>query len=557
LKVFSNRSAITKLQAAVIAAIVIIAAILGAVYIVMLPGPSPAPTWRVLRVGMSWPNDIDPAIGKDECSTTSLCNIYDPLVWPTPGGGVDPWIAKNWTISADGLVYIFTIRDGIKFHSGRNLTAGDVAFSMTRLITIGKGFAYLFSPYINKTEVIEGNKVRFTLSKTFGPFLISLMRLYIVDKQEVLNHTKSGPYGEFGDYGQDWLITHDAGSGAYKVVSEKVKVQESYEYTLFKDYWGYVSPLAPTNVTQMWTSTGVPTAERTMMLNRELEITDSWLPAEILDELDADPNITKISWPEMSEYYFMLHTKKPPLDDIHVRKALAYACNYTEIMTQIYARYTLATSVVSKGTPGYANTQIYKTNLTKAQEELKQSKYYPDIVNNPDKYVIYFHWIADVPEREKDALLFATEVNKIGLKVQLVKTPWTKTVEEMSDINATGHIYNILVASHYPEAGSLIEARYHSKSAGTWEQGEWLQNATLDAMIEDALSTANITERFRKYADLQRTVMNMCPSLFIYDYKTTVAQQNYITIPAIKDPSTATLIMGYDRVYRFWEVHPH
>jgi peptide/nickel transport system substrate-binding protein len=504
---------------------------------------------------MSWPNDIDPAVGKDECSTTSLCNLYDPLVWPTPGGGVAPWVAENWTISPGGLTYTFTIRKGIKFHSGRNLTAEDVAFSVNRLITIGKGFAYLFSPYINETKVIEGNKVQFTLKKSFGPFMISIMRLYIVDKQEVLAHIASGPFGELGDYGQTWLITHDAGSGAYTVIDSRV--EEWYKYALVPNYWGFVDPLAPTEVTQSWTSTGAPSTERNMMLAKELEITDSWLPAEILDELDAASGITKVEWAEMSEYYFMLNTKKPPLDDIHVRKALAYACPYQEIMTQIYSRYTLATSVVPKGTPGYTDTHMYYTNLTKASEELNQSKYYPDIVNNPDKYTIYFHWIGDVPERERDALLFASEVNKIGLKVQLVKTFWTKCVEEMTDINATGHIYNILVASHYPEAGSLIEARYHSKSAGTWEQGEWLQNATIDGLIEDALSTINISQRFTKYGDLQRIIMEMCPSIFIYDYKTTVAQQDYITIPAIQDPSKATLIMGYDRVYRLWQVHPH
>lgn len=554
MKVFFNRSAITKIQAAILAIIVIVVVVAGAFYFVTLPGP--APTWRVLRVGMSWPNHIDPAVGNDECSTTSLCNLYDPLVWPKLGGGVDPWIAESWTFSADGLVYTFTIRSGIKFHSGRTLTAEDVKFSMDRMIRIGEGFSYLFSPYINKTEVVEGNKVKFTLQKTFGPFLISLMRLYIAEKQEVMAHIKTpGPYGEFGDYGKDWLITHDAGSGAYTVVDSRV--EEWFKYTLFKDYWGTVDPLAPTNVTQSWTSTGSPPTERNMMLNRELEITDTWLPEEILNELDADPNITKISWPEMSEYYFMLHTKKPPLDDIHVRKALAYACPYQKIMTEIYSRYTLATSVIPKGTPGYVNSQIYSTNLTKAGEELKLSKYYPDIVNNPDNYIIYFHWIGDVPERERDALLFATEVNKIGLKVQLVKTPWTKTVEEMADINTTGHIYNILVASHYPEGGSLIETKYHSKSSGTWEQGEWLQNATLDAMIEDALSTVDLNARLTKYQNLQRTIMEICPSLFIYDYKATCAQQDYITIPAVVDPSKATLIMGYDRVYRTWQVHPH
>jgi peptide/nickel transport system substrate-binding protein len=552
LKALFSRSGITKIQAAIIAVIIIVAAIAGAVYYITLPAPT---TFRVATVGFAWPNHIDPAVGNDECSTTSLCNLYDPLVYPKAGGGVDPWVAQTWVISTDGLVYTFTIRSGIKFHSGNELKADDVAFSMNRTLAIGQGFAYLFSPYINKTEVVEGNKVRFTLGKTFGPFLATLTRLYIIEKAQVMAHLKTpGTYGDFGDFAMDWLNTHDAGSGAYTVTDSKL--EEWFKYTLVTNYWGYVDPLAPTNVTQLWT-TGSTTTERAMMLNKEMEVTDAWLPAEILDELGATTNISKASWPEASEYYFMLNTKKPPLDDVHVRRALAYACNYSEMMTEIYSRYTLASSCVPKGVGGYVNTQVYNTNLTKASEELSQSKYYPDIINHPENYVIEFHWIADVPERETDALLLATSAQKIGLNVQLVKTFWTKVVQEMTNLNTTGHIYNILVASSYPEAGSLIESRYHSRSAGTWEQGEWLQNSTIDGMIEDALSTINETQRFIEYQALQRLIMDLCPSLFIFDSKTTVAIQSYVKIPAVVDPSKAIVAMGYDRTYRLWQIQPH
>jgi len=424
---------------------------------------------------------------------------------------------------------------------------------MERLITIGEGYSYLFSPYIENISV-DGNKVQFTLKKTFGPFLISLSRLYIVDKEEVLAHIKTpGPYGDMGDYAKEWLLTHDAGSGAYKV--KEVKLEEYIKMEMFTDYWEEFAPNAPTEVVFMQTAISPPTT-RNMMLNGELEVTDQWLPEEILNALDAVPGISKVGYRQPSEYYFMLHTKKPPLDDIHVRKALAYACDYETMMTEIYSRYELSTSCVPKGLPGYIPCQIYYHNLTKAEEELKQSKYYPDIVNNPDKYVIEIHWIADVPERERDALLLAESASKIGLNLKLVKTPWMKTVEEMANIETSGHIYNILVAAHYAEAGSLIESRYHSKSAKSWEQNEWLLDPELDAMIEDALSTVDREERFAKYADLQRYIMDLCPSIFLYDYKAIVAMQDYVDWPAMRDPSTVLPVMGYNYVVRLWQVFP-
>jgi len=307
-------------------------------------------------------------------------------------------------------------------------------------------------------------------------------------------------------------------------------------------------------VTMEWTS-GNPATEKTSMLNRELDVTDAWLPAETLDSLAQDPHIKSISWLDPSEYYYMFDCQKPPLDDIHVRKALAYCLNYSEMMSEIYSRYVLSTSCVPAGLPGYANTQIYYYNVTKAQEELKLSKYYPDILTN-SSLSIDFHWIAEVPERERDALLFASDAAAIGLHVNVVKTPWLKTVEEMTNAQLSAHIYNIRVAPHFPEAGSLLDSRYHSGPL-SWESNEKLYNATLDSEIEAAESTLNVTLRYAKYAHIQQEIMAICPSIFVYDYKDTMCAQDYVKIPAVENASLVTGILGYDRIYRDWQILPH
>ena len=54
--------------------------------------PPPPPESRALRVTFSWPTYIDPAVGSDFSSTSSLCNLYDTLVFPNTDGGVDPGV---------------------------------------------------------------------------------------------------------------------------------------------------------------------------------------------------------------------------------------------------------------------------------------------------------------------------------------------------------------------------------------------------------------------------------------------------------------------------------
>jgi len=63
-------------------------------------------------------------------------------------------------------------------------------------------------------------------------------------------------------------------------------------------------------------------------------------------------------------------------------------------------------------------------------------------------------------------------------------------------------------------------------------------------MIEDALATVDMNERLAKYAELQEYVVELCPSLFIYDYGATVCIQDHVKIPAVEDPSAAVLVIA-------------
>ena len=126
----------------------------------------------------------------------------------------------------------------------------------------------------------------------------------------------------------------------------------------------------------------------------------------------------------------------------------------------------------------------------------------------------------------------------------------------MADIETSPNIVPIVATAHFPEAGGMIEPRYHSKSAATVEQNEWLLDPEFDAMIEDALGTLDDEERMAKYVDLQNFVMEECLSIFIYDYRVVVALQDYVKVPPFEDPSQVYLVQGYNFLCRFWEVFP-
>jgi len=513
----------------------------------------PTPAKRLVRIGNAWPIYLDPAVGQDFASQRAQTNVYDPLVWPSPQGPVTPWVAESWTTSPDGLVYTFKIKNGIKFHSGRELTAEDVAFSMQRVLTIGQGYGFIFAPYVKEAKALDKYTVQFTLKKVFGPFVSALIRLYIVDKEEVMAHIKTpGAYGEFGDYATEWMLVHDAGSGPYKV--KEIKLENYVHVEIFPDYWaGGFSPRAPTEAVFLPTAPS-PATQKTMMLGKELEVSDQWQSEEWLSDMDAQPGISKKTQLCAAEYYHMLCCKKPPLDDVHVRKALAYCFDYQTAMKTIYSRFSESRSSLPMSLPGAIDCQLYSYDLTKAEEELKKSKYYPDIIDNPGKYVMEFHVMPEVPERERDALLLADQASRIGLKINLVKTPWLKYIEIMSKVETAPHIACMAISAYFPDAAFMLYTKYHSSSAGHVDQNEYLQDPKLDAMLEDALASLDETQRLAKCGEIQKYIMDVCPTLYIYDWNIVEAVQDYVHIPSFDDPTQTIKTEGYSVILRTWEV---
>src|SRR5512145_737136 len=61
-----------------------------------------------------------------------LYALHDALVKPMPGNAMAPSLAESWSVSKDGLVYEFVLRQGAKFHNGEPVTADDVKFSFER-----------------------------------------------------------------------------------------------------------------------------------------------------------------------------------------------------------------------------------------------------------------------------------------------------------------------------------------------------------------------------------------------------------------------------------------
>lgn len=498
---------------------------------------APAPEKSVLRVTFAWPNRIDPAVGNDYAASTSLANLYDTLVFPNAKGLVDPWLAESWDTSTDGLTWTFHLRQGVKFHDGTPLKASDVVYSYNRLKTIGEGYAYLVTAGVKEVKAVDDATVEFTLAQPSALFLPSLVRLYVANEALVRKNTKAeGPYGQDGDFGKEWLQTNDAGSGPYKVKEFPLEQYLLMEKNI--DWWGQFNPKAPDEVRFIGTTEGVTI--RSLMQNKELEISDQWQTFEAYQALDKMEGVNIAALSTMSSFYYMVNNKKAPTDDEHCRKAMSYAFDYDAAIGLEWPGTLQMVGPVPAGLAGHnPNVLVYKRDLQKAQKELAQCKYAADIA----KYPIQLHWVAEVPDEEKFALLFQSNLAEIGMPVEITKVPWLSMVDNTSKLETSPNIATIYVSSDLPEAGLMLKQRYHSSTTGTWQQVEWLQDTALDTAIDEALATLDDQERFNKYFAIQDQLANIAASVWIYDQVMKHAFRECVDWPAARNETS--LLMGY------------
>lgn len=475
-----------------------------------------------MRMGniMSVPS-LDP---KDQTNAPSYVvagNIYDSLVFPDPVKNYIPWMAESWKISPDGLKYTFALRKGLLFHDETEVTAEDIAFSMDRMMTMGGAVSTFFKGIKpGSTKVLDKYTVEFNLEKRDPAFLAALISFKILNKKLILQNKQPGRYGEFGDYGAKWIQGNDAGSGPFMVLEHKhgdyLKTKRFEKYRLAK--W---HPNAPDLVTFYFIPEMVTMA--TKFQKGELDITDTTLEPAIIKEIKKNPNfvVEEHIWP--ATYLVVMNNKKPPLDDLYVRKAINYAFNKDVVMNQILAGGKYLQGPLPEGLRGgCTDIPYYPFDLQKAREMLKKSKYTPEQLKD---FKMEFAAVATSERFKKIGLAFASNMQALGLNVQMRAVRWDDICQAARKPETAYHFALNAQAAKYPHASQfLIFYTPEGWGIGYPLGGIYYQNPKVTEAIEKGNNAATPEEQNRYYCEAQKAIVEDAPvafsneSIFQYPY---------------------------------------
>lgn len=507
---------------------------------------APAMAAGVLRLDEVAVGELDPAKASDYADSILMFNVYDTLVLPKQGeAGYAPHLAESW--STEGSDYTFKLRQDVKFQSGNPLTAEDVVFSLERMKELGQGLSFLFDK-VDSAEAVDEHTVRFHLTEPYSPFVASLVRLPIVDKKLVMENLGEGE-GEMGDWGQAYLSSHSAGTGAYKVVSHNPQAETVMERN--DDYFLGVPEVAPDTVRLRY---GLEAATvRTLIAQGEHDISSQWLPPEVLKSLAAD-GAQFLRETGGGAFYIKMNTQKPPLDDVHCRLALANAYDYATgigmvAITDDVAQGSSATGAIPVGMYGAnPSDQVLKRDLDAAKQHLEQCKY------DPSEFTLEISWIGEVPLEERFALLMQANFAELGIKSQIKKIPWALFTEQVTKPETTPNISQVFVNAVTGDPDTLLYPMYHSSVAGTWQSAEHLKDDKVDELLEKGRTVAEPAEREAAYSELNKRLMEIAPSIYAYDRQSVFAASDRVKVPALSNPDKAFGVDGMGFTFRLMEM---
>ncbi len=505
---------------------------------------APASAERILRLDEAPVGEMDPAKGTDYGDTVLAVNLYDTLVLPAQGGtGVQPSLANAWTV--DGATYTFTLRDDVTFNTGNPLTAKDVVFSFNRLMAIQQGSASLFEGVVESVAAPDDATVVFTLTEPFAPFLSNLVRLAVVDSVEAARHFVDGDHGEFGDYASAWMSQNSAGSGPYVAVSHDPQTETVM--VVDTDYFGEFAENYPERVRYRY-GLDAPTV-RALMSRGEHDISSQWLPPEVFAALAEDGAKLLNEAGNVGEY-FRLNTQRAPLDDVHCRRALAYAFDYGT-MQQLVSINDETTSgrpmssALPAGLLGFdPDLPVFQTDMDRAMEELTQCQY------TPGDHPLEVTWIAETPARERGALMMQAIYSQLGFDVSITRTPWALVTEQVSNPETAPHIIEIAVNASSPDTDSLLYTMYHSSQPHTWQSASYLDNAEVDALLDAARVEPDQASREALYKEVNELLADLVPDIFAYELLGVFAVRDGVALNNLEDPALTYAVSGYNLQFK-------
>jgi peptide/nickel transport system substrate-binding protein len=445
----------------------------------------------------SSPNNLDPRVGTDEVSQKIQQLVFSTLLALNERLEVVGGLATGWTTPTP-TTYLVTLRQGVRFHDGHELTADDVVYTFTSLlapdfISPRKG-AYRM---LDRVRAVDRYTVEFTLKEPFGSFPINLV-LPIVPKD-------AGP----------GLRSAPIGTGPYRFVS--FAVDDRVVLAPFEDYFGG----RPANGGVVLRVVPDDTMRALELRKGTVDLVINDLAPDTIHQLRADSALQVVEAPGTDYQYVGINLRDPVLSDVRVRRALAYAVDRDAIVTHL--RRGLAQPAVGILPPVSwafeADVERYPYDPSQAERLLDQAGYRDPDGPGPAPRLRLTLKMSSIEFNRLQGSVLQQDFAKIGVALDVRTYEFATLYADV--LKGNFQLFTLQwVGVSDPD---MLRRVFHSKQMPpTGFNRGFFSNAQVDSLIDQATVLTDDGARRALYAEAQRLISREVPYLSLW-YKRNVA----------------------------------
>ena len=327
---------------------------------------------------------MDPGEAFELSTAEMTSNTYDLLIRLdlNDTSKVKGDLAESWTVSDDGLTYTFKLKSGMTFASGNPITAADVAYSFERAVKLNKSPAFILQQFgltgdnvAEKAKATDDTTFVLTVDKAYAPsFVLNCLTATVasvVDSKLVKENAKpttpNADYNYDNDFGNDWLKTNYAGSGAFKM--REWRANEVVVLERNDNYHGEKAKLARV----IYRHAKESATQRLMLEKGDVDVARNLEPGDF-EAVSQNPDIATTSAAKGTVYYISLNQKNPELAKPEVREAFKYLVDYDAIgSTLVKSIGEIHQTFLPQGVLGALDEKPYKLDVAKAKELLEKA----------------------------------------------------------------------------------------------------------------------------------------------------------------------------------------
>jgi len=445
---------------------------------------------NVLRVAQqAFPSTLDPHDANESAAAIVHRHLFQTLVTQTPEMEIVPNLATSWQQVNDTTIE-FTLRQGVTFHNGDELTADDVVFSLLRALDNPRVSHIVGMLDASTVEAVDRYTVRVGTAEPFSPLLNHLSHPAgsIVPQQLIT---------EIGDAA---FADNPVGSGPFQYAS---RIHGDFvELDRFEDYTG-----TATDLDGMIFRTIIEGSSRIIELETgEIDVVLAVDPSDV-SRVDNDANLVLHRAPDLRTEYLGFNVNNEYLSNVLVRRAIAHAINTEDIIHAVFEGIgARALGPIGPNVFGaYAGVEGHAFDPALSLELLAEA-------GLADGFELNF-LIDEAPLRVAQATIIQNQLAQIGITASITTRDWATYIQETGE--GAHDIFLLGWTTVTGDADYGLYALFHSRNAGAPGNRSFFENAELDALLDEAKATTDEATRIELYRQAQLIIVEEAPWAFI------------------------------------------